>query len=67
MARKKKAKRTPKKQKQEERQPEPEPIKEYFFAFEILKQYPYTRSYIIKAPMKKSFKDTISELFVGRI
>lgn len=44
-----------------------EPIKEYFFAFEILKQYPYTRSYIIKAPMKKSFKDTISELFVGRI
>jgi hypothetical protein len=42
-------------------------IKEYFFAFEILKQYPYTRSYIVKAPMKKSFKDTISELFVGRI
>jgi hypothetical protein len=42
-------------------------IKEYFFAFEILKQYSYNRSYIIKAPMKKSFKDTISELFVGRI
>jgi hypothetical protein len=42
-------------------------IKEYFFAFEILKKYPYTRSYILKAPLKKSFKDTISELFVGRI
>lgn len=42
-------------------------IKDYFFAFEILKQYSYNRSYIIKAPMKKSFKDAISELFVGRI
>ncbi len=64
MPRKKKP--APKNDGQEEVQ-EPEPIKEYFFAFEILKQYPYTRSYIIKAPMKKSFKDTISELFVGRI
>ncbi len=42
-------------------------IKEYFFAFEIIKKYPYTRSYVLKAPLKKSFKDTISELFVGRI
>ncbi|MBU0526860.1 hypothetical protein KKE92_00105 [Candidatus Micrarchaeota archaeon] len=42
-------------------------IKEYFFAFEIIKMYPYTRSYVLKAPLKKSFKDTISELFVGRI
>jgi len=42
-------------------------IKEYFFAFEIIKKYPYSRSYVLKAPLKKSFKDTISELFVGRI
>jgi hypothetical protein len=42
-------------------------IQGYFFAFEILRQYPYTRSYIMKAPLKKSLKDTISELFVGRI
>ncbi len=65
MPRKKKAKVAKKKVVSEETQ-EVE-IKEYFFAFEILKQYPYTRSYIVKAPMKKSFKDTISELFVGRI
>lgn len=65
MSRKKKAKVAKKKIVPEETQ-EVE-IKEYFFAFEILKQYPYTRSYIVKAPMKKSFKDTISELFVGRI
>lgn len=41
-------------------------IKEYFFAFEMVKQYPYTRSYIIKQPLKKSFKETLGELFVGR-
>ncbi len=41
-------------------------IKEYFFAFEIMKKYPYSRSYIIKAPLKKSFKDTFAELFVGQ-
>ncbi len=58
MARKKKA---PKKVQEEV------VIKEYFFAFEIIKKYPYSRSYVLKAPLKKSFKDTISELFVGRI
>lgn len=63
MSRKKKANRE---KKDSQETPEVE-IKGYFFAFEILKQYPYTRSYIVKAPMKKSFKDTISELFVGRI
>lgn len=68
MPRKKKVRGAPKKEaKAPEEDGHAEPIKEYFFAFEILKQYPYTRSYIIKAPMKKSFKDTISELFVGRI
>ena len=47
--------------------PEDIEIKDYFFAFEVLKQYPYSRSYIIKAPMKKSLKDAVAELFVGRI
>lgn len=42
-------------------------IKEYFFAFEVMRQYPPSRSYVLKAPLKKSFKDTLAELFVGRI
>ncbi len=48
------------------KKPEKRKIKEYFFAFEIMKKYPYSRSYIFKAPLKKSFKDTFAELFVGR-
>lgn len=64
---KKKAKRKKKAPKKKEEAAEDVRIKEYFFAFEILRQYPYTRSYIMKAPLKKSLKDTIAELFVGRI
>ncbi len=41
-------------------------IKEYFFAFELIKQYPQSRSYILKAPLKKSFTESIAELMVGR-
>ena len=39
----------------------------YFFAFEILKPYNYSRSYIIKEPLKKSFKESVGELLVGRV
>lgn len=39
----------------------------YFFAFEILKPYNFSRNYVIKAPLKKSFKDKIAELLTGRI
>lgn len=40
-------------------------MSQYFFTFELIKQYPTTRSFIIKAPMKRSFKDTVGELFGG--
>lgn len=39
----------------------------YFFAFEIIKPYNYCRSYILKAPLKKSFKESFSELLMGRV
>ncbi|MFN7991758.1 MAG: hypothetical protein U0R44_06405 [Candidatus Micrarchaeia archaeon] len=39
---------------------------EYIFAFELLRQYPNLRSFIIKQPLKKSFKDTVGELFGGK-
>jgi hypothetical protein len=40
-------------------------MSQYFFTFEVLKQYPTIRSYIIKQPLRRSFKDTISELLGG--
>ncbi len=38
---------------------------EYVFTFEMLRQYPNVRSFIIKQPMKKSFGDSIAELIGG--
>lgn len=49
------------------KKPEPAAPTTYFFAFEILKPYNYSRSYIIKAPLKKSFKESFSELIMGRV
>lgn len=60
------AKRKAERRKEDTEKKEEIEIKECFFAFEVVKQYPYSRSYIIKAPLKKSFKDTVSELFSGR-
>jgi len=40
-------------------------ISQYFFTFELIKQYPTTRSFIVKQPLKRSFKDTFGELFGG--
>lgn len=40
-------------------------ISEYYFSFEIMKQYPHVRSFIVKQPLKRSFKDTVSELLGG--
>lgn len=37
-------------------------ISDYYFSFEIMKQYPHVRSFIVKQPLKRSFKDTLSEL-----
>jgi hypothetical protein len=38
-------------------------ISQYIFAFELLKHYPTVRSFMIKQPMKRSFGDTVKELF----
>ncbi|MFH0885201.1 MAG: hypothetical protein V1861_05830 [Candidatus Micrarchaeota archaeon] len=40
-------------------------ISQYFFTFELIKQYPTTRSFIVKQPLKRSFKDSFGELFGG--
>jgi hypothetical protein len=37
----------------------------YIFTFELMKQYPTVRSFIIKQPLRKSFRDTFSELLGG--
>jgi len=42
-----------------------EGISEYYFNFEIIKQYPHVRSFIVKQPLKRSFRDTFSELLGG--
>ncbi|MEW6722327.1 MAG: hypothetical protein AB1324_03630 [Candidatus Micrarchaeota archaeon] len=36
---------------------------QYLFTFEIIRQYPTIRSFLIKQPLKKSFGDTFRELF----
>jgi len=41
------------------------PITQYIFTFELIRQYPTVRSFIVKQPLKHSFKDTVSELFGG--
>ncbi len=38
---------------------------QYFFSFEMIRQYPTIRSFIVKGQLKKSFGDTVSELFGG--
>ena len=40
-------------------------MSQYFFTFELIRQYPTIRSFIVKGPLKRSFGDTISELFGG--
>jgi|WetSurMetagenome_2_1015567.scaffolds.fasta_scaffold80731_3 hypothetical protein len=41
------------------------PITQYIFTFELIRHYPTVRSFIVKQPLKRSFKDTMSELFGG--
>ncbi|VVC04266.1 Uncharacterised protein [Candidatus Bilamarchaeum dharawalense] len=38
-------------------------ISDYVFSFELTRQYPTVRSYLLKQPLKKSFKETFLELF----
>ncbi|MEW6748420.1 MAG: hypothetical protein AB1295_01790 [Candidatus Micrarchaeota archaeon] len=40
-------------------------LTEYYFSFELIKQYPHVRSFIVKAPLKRSIGDTFSELLGG--
>ena len=40
-------------------------MSQYIFTFEVIKQYPTVRSYIIKQPLRRSFKDAFSELLGG--
>lgn len=44
---------------------EDSPITQYLFTFELIRHYPTVRSFIVKQPLKRSFKDTVSELFGG--
>jgi len=37
-------------------------MREYQFNFEVLRLYPQSRKYLIKAPMKKGFLDSLSSL-----
>ncbi|MCI0503925.1 hypothetical protein L0Y65_04400 [Candidatus Micrarchaeota archaeon] len=41
------------------------PITQYIFTFELIRQYPTVRSFIVKQPLKRSFKDTVDEFFGG--
>lgn len=50
--------------KKEEAAPKEE-ITEYYFSFELMKQYPHVRSFIVKQPLKRSLGDTFSELLGG--
>jgi hypothetical protein len=38
---------------------------EYIYAFELLRHYPSTRSYIFKKPLKTSMGTAMMELFFG--
>ena len=55
----KKMKRPVKKKKPEQQ------MSEYYFNFELVKQYPHVRSFIIKQPLKRSLGDTFAELLGG--
>jgi len=39
---------------------------EYFYSFELARPYPSVRSFIFKKQLKKSMKDTVSDLFGAR-
>ncbi|MFH1785354.1 MAG: hypothetical protein ABH842_02915 [Candidatus Micrarchaeota archaeon] len=41
-------------------------LSDYIFNFELTRQYPTTRAYLLKKPLKKSFKDSFFELFGSR-
>jgi hypothetical protein len=41
-------------------------MSQYIFTFELLRQYPNLRAYIMKQPLQKSFKDQIGELLGGK-
>jgi len=43
----------------------PQKMSQYFFTFEVVKQYPTVRSFIMKAPLKRSFGDSFMELLSG--
>ena len=38
---------------------------QYIFTFELIRQYPTIRSFIVKQQLKRSFGDTVSELIGG--
>ncbi len=38
-------------------------ISQYVFTFELIKQYPTVRAFIVKQPLKRSFNDTLAEFF----
>lgn len=51
---------------QQEKAPEgSEPKAGYIYAFEVVHQYPSQRSFIIKRPLKRSFMDSLNDLFDG--
>ncbi|MBD3210643.1 hypothetical protein GF318_04655 [Candidatus Micrarchaeota archaeon] len=39
---------------------------EYVYSFELTKHYPSSRSYLLKKPLKKSFRDSAVELIFGK-
>ncbi len=40
-------------------------MSQYIFTFELIRQYPTVRSFLVKQPLKRSFSDTFSELLGG--
>jgi hypothetical protein len=40
-------------------------MSQYVFTFELIRQYPTVRSFLVKQPLKRSFADTFSELLGG--
>lgn len=40
-------------------------ISQYVFTFELIRHYPTIRSFMVKQPLKRSFKDSMQELFGG--
>lgn len=41
-------------------------MSQYYFTFEVVKQYPTVRSYILKQPLRRSFMDSVGELLGGQ-